>query len=566
MLVAAGLVCATRELSAFPAGNGWDTDVVYVIRNNLYQDGANLTPQVPRNAIAIYNDPPLNVLEEQAYITRFGSVLVGDDGDTKSLTFSNSPSAGANSPAGPRLFLAEPYPAAATHTDILVREFTSGAVEIRRAFVGAAFGAGAGNLAGSISFGSIRYNRMKKTLAVSATINSPRRGKVFEFALPDWIAGSPATGTLTAVQTYEAPAGHTITDSGQPFQLDFDDDGYLYMTGKTFNANATGDDFKNDVIRIQTMGLTGGGATIVPITGGSAGNLLIEGGIEDQASDYDNVYTLAVRPASRTILLMTRTFSGAFDEPTLVYSLDPPRAANGNLRYIATLGPEATNQNVTNAQRDYVNGAVLVGCYRGDGPGGGAKRINPNNSTTFMVGYRSWDLASPPANDFTAPGPVTNFLPKGGGFRVTLSWTNPVTADFIGAVVRVRTDTFPTSASDGSPVADQVGAPGSNQALLLTSVTPGTTYYYGVFAYDQMRNYSAAATGSATPGIATDFDADGDVDLGDFAHLQACFGASAGPGTACLDADLQHDTAVDGADFALFLPCMTGADRPPGCS
>ncbi len=550
---------------AFPVANGWDTDVVYVIRNNLYTDGANLNPQVPRNAIAIYNDPPLSVMEEQAYITRFGTVLVGDDGEGKSLTFANSQTAGANSPAGPRLFVAEPYPAAATHTDILIREFTSSAVEVRRAFVGATFGGGAGNLAGSLAFGSIRYNPKKKTLAVSATINASPRGRVYEFALPDWPAGSPATGTLTAVQVYHAPTGHTITDTGQPFHLDFDDEGWLYMTGKTFNANLTGDDFKNDVIRTQTTGLTGGGTTTVSITGGNASNLLIEGGVENQAADYDSVFTLAVRPADHTILLMTRTFSGAFDEPTLVYSLDPPRAANGNLLYVATLGPEGTNQNVTHAQRDYVNGAVLVGCYRGDGPGGGAKRINPNNSTTFMVGYRSWDMASPPADDWTPPGPVTNFLAKGGGLRVTLTWTNPTATDFKGAVIRMRTDGFPTAPSDGFAVADKPNTPGTGDSLLITSVSPGTTYYYAVFAYDQVRNYSSAAMGSAQPGIFTDFDADGDVDLADFAHLQVCFGGFAGPGSGCDDADLLTDTAVNVSDFNVFLPCLNGANQQPGC-
>ncbi len=62
-----------------------------------------------------------------------------------------------------------------------------------------------------------------------------------------------------------------------------------------------------------------------------------------------------------------------------------------------------------------------------------------------------------------------------------------------------------------------------------------------------------------------DFDNDGDVDITDFGHLQACYSGSAAPTTGCIDADLDGDNDVDQADFALFKNCLGGADRPPGC-
>ena len=66
-----------------------------------------------------------------------------------------------------------------------------------------------------------------------------------------------------------------------------------------------------------------------------------------------------------------------------------------------------------------------------------------------------------------------------------------------------------------------------------------------------------------------DFDRDGDVDQGDFGHLQRCLcgsGVHYGPG--CADADADGDRDVDSADLGAFLPCITGANVPvdPNCA
>jgi hypothetical protein len=63
-----------------------------------------------------------------------------------------------------------------------------------------------------------------------------------------------------------------------------------------------------------------------------------------------------------------------------------------------------------------------------------------------------------------------------------------------------------------------------------------------------------------------DFDLDGDVDLSDFACLQACFSGSLYPyPTGCNPQDLDNDGDVDDADFLLFQACLAGANRQPGC-
>jgi len=65
----------------------------------------------------------------------------------------------------------------------------------------------------------------------------------------------------------------------------------------------------------------------------------------------------------------------------------------------------------------------------------------------------------------------------------------------------------------------------------------------------------------------TDFDKDGDVDLGDFGQFQACFnGPNRPPAKSnCDDADLDGDGDVDVADFGAFQDCFNGPNRPPAC-
>lgn len=64
-----------------------------------------------------------------------------------------------------------------------------------------------------------------------------------------------------------------------------------------------------------------------------------------------------------------------------------------------------------------------------------------------------------------------------------------------------------------------------------------------------------------------DFDADGDVDLMDFATFQACFnGPNRGYAiAACEAADADQDGDVDLVDFGMFQACFNGPNRPPKC-
>ncbi|HSW45566.1 MAG TPA: glycosyl hydrolase [Phycisphaerae bacterium] len=76
-------------------------------------------------------------------------------------------------------------------------------------------------------------------------------------------------------------------------------------------------------------------------------------------------------------------------------------------------------------------------------------------------------------------------------------------------------------------------------------------------------------TRGCPPRIKCDFDGDGDVDLDDFAHMQACLTGTNKPQTFgnCQNAKMDTDTDVDGNDLTIFRGCMRGPKVPadPSC-
>ncbi len=78
------------------------------------------------------------------------------------------------------------------------------------------------------------------------------------------------------------------------------------------------------------------------------------------------------------------------------------------------------------------------------------------------------------------------------------------------------------------------------------------------------------ADGCSLSDVAGDFDRDGDVDLTDFGHLQACLSGNNIPQTqaTCQNARLDSDSDVDQLDLDVFMRCMTGSRIPAasGCA
>jgi C1A family cysteine protease len=100
--------------------------------------------------------------------------------------------------------------------------------------------------------------------------------------------------------------------------------------------------------------------------------------------------------------------------------------------------------------------------------------------------------------DGTPPAPVTGLTATPGDAAITLRWTNPQDADFTGVRIMYSTTSYPAGPMDGE-VANIGGTPAPVDSFVHTGLLNGTTYYYSVFASDEVPNYSEGASASAAP-------------------------------------------------------------------
>ena len=77
---------------------------------------------------------------------------------------------------------------------------------------------------------------------------------------------------------------------------------------------------------------------------------------------------------------------------------------------------------------------------------------------------------------------------------IALDWDNPDDGDFAGVVVVRREGAYPASPTDGTIVYRGSGEQQSDE-----TVTNGTTYFYTIFAYDEVPNYASGSQASAKP-------------------------------------------------------------------
>jgi len=96
--------------------------------------------------------------------------------------------------------------------------------------------------------------------------------------------------------------------------------------------------------------------------------------------------------------------------------------------------------------------------------------------------------------DITPPANVSNLKATPDDKKITLSWRNPLDADFKGVKI-LRSDKFyPTDPWDGEVVYNNSGV-----LFIDTGLENGVRYYYSVFAYDKGGNYSSGAIISEVP-------------------------------------------------------------------
>jgi len=108
------------------------------------------------------------------------------------------------------------------------------------------------------------------------------------------------------------------------------------------------------------------------------------------------------------------------------------------------------------------------------------------------------------------------------------------------------------------------GFQGEYEITAVPAIGPGTTVQVAVEPGEGAQQHTVVV-----PLDIHDFDGDIDVDMTDYAHLQACFTEASSPiAPGCEDADLNGDAIVDTRDATLFARCLSGAgvEPDPACS
>jgi hypothetical protein len=206
---------------------------------------------------------------------------------------------------------------------------------------------------------------------------------------------------------------------------------------------------------------------------------------------------------------------------------------------------------------------------------------DPDHTFEDYFGLWRYDYSLKPAGEYyrdnfpvkrfpgTPPGAPVNFTATHNGNKVALSWQNPASNYYWGTIIRVSTASYPSHSDDGELVCKITGEPGHTENFEHQPSQVGVTHYYSAFAYSLSEATSVAAHDQIIPLASGDYDADNDVDMIDFGHLQRCFtGPYIPPPPECADAELDGDNDIDQDDLAIFKNCLSGSGVPPtaGCN
>jgi hypothetical protein len=553
-------------LSVVPAwavtSNGFDSDLIYVLHSG---DAST--------------EDPTDILYSHSKLTQVSStdnwLEVGTPANTAtsgtfyghqfvSLTFSCSPTAGLNTPAGYRLFYLgrERSPDFLTYRPILVEVGLRGdppvLEELREVYVGRIvmgdkdFG-GTGVSVQFWSRGNLRYNPTNNTLMWAISHNGTGtagtlHGYIYEFTLPDSPegtgVGSPdETQGCTLMETYDT--GITGTDAEGGFNINVAPNGTVYFRKPIASTN---------VYSFSTAGgATPGGTTTNPTMVVTGADLTTAAG-----NGIGNWQSAIYRPVSNSLVNLQRKTGGTGNSPFIVdYDLDTGMATRIEA-YTWYRGQE-------NGSLDPETGAIWIasqnwydpGDMTGGGKGGGVRKYDIDGTLTawdteFALSIKTFDVAVPPG------GPGACCKPTGGGCEV-LSQEDCAAAD--GAWQG------PATVCDESscPIGACCGGCGHCEELPQADCAGGKLWMGPLSECGQV---SCPADLCGTP--AADANCDGYVDQTDFALFQVCLGLDPAvhPTCQCFDLVPDSNNIIDNYDLASFELCASGPGilAQPGCA
>ncbi len=146
------------------------------------------------------------------------------------------------------------------------------------------------------------------------------------------------------------------------------------------------------------------------------------------------------------------------------------------------------------------------GRFEGD-PGSDSSFLHtglPSDVTYYYSAFAYDDLGRFSAGVFVSattldknpPDTVSHFTVTPGVDYLQLRWTNPLTEDYMGTLIRYSTGGYPTHPDSGIPVPNGsngrfAAMPGSEGSFIHSGVEVARTHYYSAFAYDHELNHAA---------------------------------------------------------------------------
>lgn len=156
-------------------------------------------------------------------------------------------------------------------------------------------------------------------------------------------------------------------------------------------------------------------------------------------------------------------------------------SAISNIANATTVSAPST----TSATPSTVSGTVSTPNTTPASGGGASSGSTGGNITSYTV-YQVIDNIAP-----TSPSETKINATDG---QISLSWKNPLDSDFVRVKILRKSSGYSTSATDGIIVYG-----GKDTSFVDTGLTNGTAYYYTVYAYDSVPNYSVPVKLTAIP-------------------------------------------------------------------
>mgnify|MGYP001598223892 FL=1 len=173
----------------------------------------------------------------------------------------------------------------------------------------------------------------------------------------------------------------------------------------------------------------------------------------------------------------TQYISVGLTPGTTYYFAIKSKDSSNNISILSNI-PTTTTQSAPSTQsqtQSTQSGTVSVASSGGGGGGGG--------------GYIVYQIS-----DSIPPSTPANFKANPANTQVSLSWTNPSDSDFVRVKIIRKADSSPNSHKDGILVYE-----GANNIFTDINLINNQLYYYAIYAYDRIPNYSIPFILSAIP-------------------------------------------------------------------